>query len=103
MNWEEFLKSPDVAGTAGAILGWLSTPGGTVKQQLFNFGAGVCCALFVAPYVAERAGMESQAARMAFAFVVGLIGMNILPKLTTAAKKVDWLSRFLPPSKGGDA
>ena len=102
MSWEEIVKTPDVAGAAGAVLGWLSAPGGTWQTQLFNLGAGVSCALFVAPYVAERAGMESQPSRMAFAFVVGLVGMNILPKLTTAAKKADWLARFLP-TKGGDA
>lgn len=102
MSWEDIVKTPDVAGAAGAILGWLSAPGGTLRMQLFNLGAGVCCALFIAPYVAERAGMTSQPSQMAFAFVVGLIGMNILPKLTVAAKKTDWLARFLP-TKGGDA
>lgn len=101
MNWEEFLKSPDVAGTTGAVLGWLSTPGAGWRMQLFNLMAGVGCAFFVAPYVAERAGMESQASKMAFAFVVGLIGMNIVPKLSSAAKKTDWLARFLPTKGGG--
>lgn len=102
MSWEDIVKTPDMAGTVGAVLGWLSAPGGTVKMQAFNLGAGIACALFVAPYVAERAGMDSQASRMAFAFVVGLVGMNILPKLTIAAKKTDWLSRFIP-SKGGES
>ena len=102
MSWEEFVKTPDVAGTVGALLGFLSAPGGTHRQQMFNLVAGLGCALFIAPYVAERAGMESQASRMAFAFIVGLIGMNILPKLTNAAKKADWFSRFFPPTKGGE-
>lgn len=101
MNWEEVLKTPDVAGAAGAILGWLSAPGGTLREQAFSVGAGLGCAFFVAPYLAERAGLESQASRMAFAFVVGLVGMNILPKLTSAAKKTDWLARFLPTKGGG--
>jgi len=101
MSWEEFVKTPDVAGSVGAVLGFLSAPGGTRREQAFNLIAGLGCALFIAPYVAERAGMETQASRMAFAFVVGLIGMNILPKLTIAAKRTDWLARFMP-SKGSE-
>ncbi len=102
MSWEEFVKTPDVAGTVGAILGWLSAPGGTVKEQLFNLISGLACAFFVAPYLAERVDMQSQAAQMAFSFAVGLVGMNILPKLTAAAKDADWLARFLT-KKGGES
>lgn len=102
MSWEDIVKTPDMAGTAGAVLGWLSAPGGTLRMQLVNLGAGLSCAVFIAPYVSERAGMESNAAQMAFSFVVGLVGLNIIPKLTAAAKKTDWLARFLP-TKGGDA
>lgn len=90
MSWDELVKSPDAAGVAGAILGWLSAPGGTLRMQLFNVGAGLGAAIFLAPYLAERAGIESQSGRMAFAFIVGLVGMNLLPKLTTAAKSLDW-------------
>ncbi len=102
MSLEEIVKSPDVAGTVGAILGRLSAPGGTVRMQSVNLIAGLGCAVYIAPYVAERAGMVSHASQMAFSFVVGLIGLNIIPKLTAAAKKTDWLARFLP-TKGGDA
>jgi hypothetical protein len=98
--WEEVVKTPDAAGTVGAVLGFLSAPGGTRRQQIANLAAGVGCALFVAPFVAERAGMQSQPSQMAFAFIIGLIGMNIVPKLLLAAERVDWLARFLP-SKGG--
>ena len=92
MSWDELIHSPDAAGVAGAILGWLSAPGGTLREQLFNVGAGLGAAIFLAPYLAERAGIGSQAGRMAFAFIVGLVGMNLLPKLTNAAKRVDWSS-----------
>lgn len=102
MSWEDIVKTPDVAGAVGAILGWLSAPGGTLRMQSVNLIAGLGCAVFIAPFVSERAGMESHAAQMAFSFVVGLVGLNIIPKLTAAAKRVDWLSRFLP-TKGGDA
>lgn len=102
MSCEEFVKTPDAAGTVGAILGFLSAPGGTRREQIFNLFAGLGCAFFIAPYVAEKAGMQSPASSMAFSFIVGLIGMNILPKLTIAAKKTDWLARFLP-TKGGES
>jgi len=98
MSWEDLVKSPDAAGVTGAILGWLSAPGGTLREQLFNVGAGLGAAIFMAPYLAERAGLESQAGRMAFAFIVGLVGMNIVPKLLAAAKRADWAS--LLPKKG---
>jgi len=103
MNWEDIVKTPDMAGTVGAVLGFLSAPGGTRRMQAFNLFAGIGGALFLAPYVAEQAGLSSQAARMAFAFLVGLVSMNILPKLTAAAQQVDWLSRFLPTKKGGES
>lgn len=90
MNWDDMLHSPDAAGVVGAILGWLSVPGGTMRAQLFNVGAGLGAAIFLAPFLAERAGIESQAGRMAFAFIVGLVGMNLLPKLSSAARGLDW-------------
>ena len=90
MSWDELVKSPDAAGVAGAILGWLSAPGGTLRMQLFNVGAGLGCAIFLAPFLAERAGIQSQSGRMAFAFIVGLVGMNLLPKLSNAVRALDW-------------
>lgn len=99
MSWEEFVKSPDTAGVVGALLGWLSAPGGTLREQLFNVGAGLGAAIFLAPYLAERAGLSSQPGRMAFAFIIGLVGMNIVPKLMAAAKQSNW-SSLLPNKKG---
>lgn len=99
MSLEDIVRSPDAAGVAGAILGWLSAPGGTLRDQLFNIGAGLGAAFWLAPFLAERAGMESQSGRMAFAFIVGLVGMNLLPKLSAAAKRADW-SSLLPSRKG---
>ena len=99
MNFEDLIKSPDAAGTVGAVLGWLSAPGGSLREQLFNISAGVACAVYLAPWLAERANIGSQHGRMAFAFIVGLVGMNIVPKLISAAKRADWAS--LLPNKGG--
>ena len=48
MNWDDMLHSPDAAGVMGAILGWLSAPGGTLRAQLFNVGAGLGAAIFLA-------------------------------------------------------
>lgn len=99
MSWEDLIKSPDAAGVAGAVLGWLSAPGGTLREQAFNVGAGFGAAFFLAPYLAERAGLSGRSSQMAFAFVVGLVGMNVLPKLIGAAKRADW-SALLPAKKG---
>lgn len=99
MSWEDIIKSPDAAGIAGAMLGWLNAPGGTLREQFFNVGAGFGAAFFLAPYLAERAGLSSRSSQMAFAFVVGLVGMNVLPKLIGSAKRIDW-SALLPIKKG---
>ncbi len=48
MSWEEFVKTPDVAGVVGAVLGWLSAPGGTVRMQAVNLVAGLGCAVAMA-------------------------------------------------------
>ena len=69
-------------------------------MQLFNIGAGLGAAVFLAPFLAERAGIESQAGQMAFAFIVGLVGMNLLPKLSNAIKQGEW--RELMPWKKGN-
>lgn len=90
MSWNDYLHSPDTAGVVGAVLGWLSAPGGTLREQLFNIGAGLGAAIFLAPYLAERAGIGSMAGRMAFAFIVGLVGMNLVPKLSQAMRSLDW-------------
>ncbi len=97
MSWEDIVKSPDAAGTVGALLGWLSAPGGSLREQLFNVGAGLGAAIFLAPYMAERAGLQSKPGLLAFSFLVGLVGMNLLPKLSAAAKRADWT--FLLPKK----
>lgn len=86
MNWEDFFKTPDFAGAAGAFLGFLNSPGETRLKQAFNLGAGFGCAVYLAPYLAERFTMESQTGRTAFSFVVGLVGMNIVPKVIDWAK-----------------
>jgi hypothetical protein len=90
MSWEDIVKTPDVAGTVGAVLGWLSAPGKTLKDQAFNLGAGLAAAMYLAPFLAERFGWESPTGRIAFAFLVGLGGMNLLAKVISAFKAFDW-------------
>lgn len=88
--WDEYvvptIARPEVPATLGAILGWLGAPGTTVRQQAFNFLAGIGSAIYVAPYLAETLGITSQAGTAFFVFVMGMLGMNLLAKTIDHAK-----------------
>ena len=107
MNWWDdnmtpHLVRPEVAGTAGAILGWLKAPGETVRMQAFNLLAGIAAAVYVAPYVTEQLGVTSQAGKFFAAFILGLIGMNLLSKAIELGKNADLLAilkAWLPQRK----
>ena len=89
-NITPILMQPASAGVAGAVLGALNAPGLTLREQFFNLLAGVASAIYLAPFLAERADIRSDHGQLAFAFVVGLLGMNLLAKLIAAGRKFDW-------------
>ena len=76
---------PEVSGIAGAFLGLLNTPGATLRERVFNFLAGVSCAAFLAPSLDQYYNITSKSQTTAIAFVVGLLGMNLV------AKAIDYL------------
>lgn len=93
MNWDDLTK-PETAGTLGAILGALNAPGKSIREQAYNLFAGIGCAVYIAPYIAEAFNVGSPHAKMALAFVCGLVGMNVVAKLISSASQFDWLSLF---------
>lgn len=97
LNWfNEHVLQPEVSGLAGAALGALNTPGSSKWEKLLNFAAGICAAWFLTPAITEYFAMQTQSAKMAAAFIVGLVGMNLLSKIidhVRRSKLSDLLSR----------
>lgn len=81
-DWmDTHLLRPEITGLVGSVLGVLNTPGSGWRERLFNFGAGLGAAWFLAPAIEDYFNLTSNNARMAVAFVVGLVGMNLLAKI----------------------
>ena len=82
MNWfDDVWVRPESAGVAGALLGLFNAPGDTWRQRTFNLGSGIAASWFLAPWVCEVIGITSDNGRLALAFLVGLIGMNLVAKI----------------------
>jgi hypothetical protein len=89
VNLDDFSR-PEAAGTLGAILGALNAPGSTLRERAWNLLAGLGAAVYLAPYAAEKFSLASMPGRMALAFLAGLLGMNIVAKLISGARRFDW-------------
>ena len=99
MNWWDdnvtpVVMRPEFAGAVGALLGMLSAPGATLKQQAFNLLSGLAFAVFCAPLVAQWIGIKSESAVIGFSFLCGLIGMNLIAKLLIWNSSFDWGAFF---------
>lgn len=84
------LLRPESAGLVGAVLAFLRAPGATVTQKAFNLLSGVAMAVFVGPWLAEQVHITSRAGLIAFAFVLGLVGMNLVAKLIDRVSSMTW-------------
>lgn len=80
-NAREVILTPEVAGTAGAVvsLKWLPI-GSTWKNKASSFFGGLCVAFFLVPYLLETMGVKSTAAVGAFGFLGGVFGMLLLSR-----------------------
>lgn len=88
------IMRPEVTGLIGSMLGVLNTPGAGWRQRVFNFGAGLGAAWFLAPAIEDYFNLNSTNARMAVAFVVGLVGMNLLAKVIDYVKNTPLAGLF---------
>ena len=82
-----WLYQPEIAGTVGAILAFMRAPGETSLIKAFNLLAGIACAIYGLPLAINQLGIESQAGSIAFSFILGLVGMNLV------AKTIDWANQ----------
>lgn len=78
--FDDNVLRPETAGTVGAIAALFRAPGDNLRERAFNLTVGLGVAWFVAPGICEYFGMASKNGRMAVAFVVGLVGMNLAVK-----------------------
>jgi hypothetical protein len=85
--FDENVLRPEVAGLVGGVLGLFNTPGDSLREKAFNLGAGVSAAWFLAPALEDYLEVSTKNGQMAIAFVVGLIGMNLLAKAIAYARK----------------
>lgn len=85
--FDDNVLQPPVAGAAGAVVGLFNTPGKSWSERCFNLSAGLSMAWFVAPWLAGQFHITDKNGANAFAFMVGLMGMNIAAKLIDYAKR----------------
>lgn len=72
------MSSPFVIGFAGAVVALKGAPGKTWGERIFNAGCGAALAGFLSAAIAEWLGLRTPEMKLAFAFVVGLFGMNMV-------------------------
>lgn len=100
INIPEAVKSPEMAGIAGALVGLKFLPGATWAERVFNLFAGILCAAFGAPGIVEWLHINNKAILMACAFLVGLFGLSLCSAVVDAIKNLQlaeiikgWISR----------
>lgn len=94
-GWEWFdahVLRPETTGLIGSVLGFVNAPGQNWRERLFNFGSGLGAAWFLAPAVEDYFELSSRNQRMAVAFVIGLVGMNLVAKVIEHVKKTPLFS-----------
>lgn len=106
MTLEDLWKviiTPEGAGGVGAAISLRWVPGKTWLSRISAFGAGLAFALFVVPFLVDYLEIKSIKGIVAFAFVGGLTGMNVLAKVWEFARDVELqkLLSFFPKRDGG--
>lgn len=101
--FDNTILRPEVAGAAGALVGLFNAPGKTWRERTFNALAGLSTAWFIAPWLSEYFPITTKNGQTALAFVVGLVGMNLVSKGIDYIKHTRFsdlpvLGRALPPT-----
>lgn len=81
--------TPEAAGVLGSLISLRWTPGDTWFLRLTGFAGGIGFAMFIAPLLIEYMEIKSQKGPLAFAFIGGLIGMNLLVKTVEFIRDID--------------
>lgn len=87
----ELVKSPWVAGAAGAIVALHGAPGASWPQRMFNVAAGALVAGYASPIINQYFGLSTPELQSASAFLCGLFGINFSASLLDSIRASNWL------------
>ena len=87
----ELVKSPWVAGAAGAIVALHGAPGASWPQRMFNVAAGALVAGYASPIINQYFGLSTPELQSASAFLCGLFGLNFSASLLDSIRASNWL------------
>ena len=88
-------QSPFIVGLLGAIVALRGTPGASWPERAFNVACGSMLSGYVSPAMAEYFGLATSNMQAASAFVVGLLGLNLVATLVLWLKELK-LADLLP-------
>ena len=87
----ELVKSPWVAGAAGAIVALHGAPGASWPQRMFNVAAGALVAGYASPIINQYFVLSTPELQSASAFLCGLFGLNFSASLLDSIRASNWL------------
>jgi ACR3 family arsenite efflux pump ArsB len=97
---EKLMNSHFVVGALGALVGLKFAPGTTWRERAINVSAGMLCAGYFAPALAEWFHVASPGMQSALAFAVGMFGLSLAAAVAQALRELKlgeiisgWLSR----------
>lgn len=87
----ELVKSPWVAGAAGAIVALHGAPGASWPQRMLHVAAGALVAGYASPIINQYFGLSTPELQSASAFLCGLFGLNFSASLLDSIRASNWL------------
>ncbi len=90
MSWIDDARAaagdPTVAGVVGSLLSLKWAPGEDWKTKFVSFLCGLAWAVFGAKAIISAMGVTWDNAQTLFAFLLGLLGMNLTAKISEFVK-----------------
>ncbi len=106
MSWIDEVRNaisdPAAAGVAGSLLSLQWVPGATWKTKMISFLCGMACAIYVTPTLLDALDVRWHNSQSLFAFLLGLLGMNLLAKLGDFVSKTS-IADLIAALRGGGA
>lgn len=104
MSWIDDARAaagdPTVAGVVGSLLSLKWAPGGDWKTKFVSFLCGLAWAVFGARALISAMGVTWDNAQTLFAFLLGLLGMNLTAKVSEFIKTTT-IAELIATLRGG--